>query len=86
MQVEMNPFQDVFGAAVVSVIIWTLLFMICLKRRMIAEMLIPYLFISLLLTSYSYPHHFGIFIMYLLFILWTATDTEPIMLLSLIHI
>ena len=80
MQVEMNPFQDVFGAAVVSVIIWTLLFMICFKRRMIAEMLIPYLFISLLLTSYSYPHHFGIFIMYLLFILWTATDTEPIRL------
>lgn len=80
MQMEVNPFQDMFGAAVVSVIVWALLTRICYRRKMIAEMIIPYFCISVLLTSYSYPHHFGTFLMYLLFILWTASDIEPIKL------
>jgi len=78
MQQETNPVSEIISAAVISLLIWSCLFIICKKRRMIAEMLIPYLFISILTSTYIYPHHFGIFLTYLLFILWTAEAKEKV--------
>lgn len=80
LQCEVNSFGEMFGAAVVSLLVWAVLFRICYKRKMIAEMIVPYFFVSILITSYSYPHHFGVFLMYLLFIIWTAHDKDPITL------
>ena len=80
LQCEINPFGETIGAALISLIIWAVLFRICSKRRMLTEMILPYLFVSFLVTSYSYPHHFGVFLMYLLFVVWVAADKEPITL------
>lgn len=80
LQKEKNPIGEVVGAVVISAIIWAVLLRICHRRKMAAELLIPYLFVSFILTSYSYAHHFGIFLMFLIFILWTAEEKEPIRL------
>ncbi len=80
LQNENNPIGEVIGAVVISTAIWAVLLRICYKRKMVAELLIPYLCVSFLITSYSYAHHFGVFLMFLLFILWTATDKEAIRL------
>ena len=78
MREEVNPIGEVIAAAAISFIIWAALFVICRKRRMIAELFIPYSFIAVLTSLHINPHHFGIFFMYLLFIVWTAEDKEPV--------
>lgn len=78
IQEETNPANEVIIAGVLSLLIWGALFMICKKRRMTAEMIIPYMFVSVLLSVYAFPYHFGVFMMYLIFILWTASDKEKI--------
>lgn len=80
MREETNPVNEVITAAVISLIIWILLFCIAKKRRMIAEVFLPYSFIAVLTSIHTLPHHYGIFLMYLLFMLWTATDKERITL------
>ena len=80
MMEEINPINEVIIAAVLSLIVWTLLFCISRKRKMIAELFIPYSFIAVLTSLYALPHHFGIFLMYMLFMLWTASDKEKITL------
>ena len=78
MQQEVNPIGEVISAFLISLLIWSELFLICKKRRMIVEMIVPYFFISILTSTYIYPHHFGIFLIYFLFILWIAEDKEPV--------
>lgn len=78
MREEVNPVGEVITAGAISFLIWAVLFVICRKRRMVAELFIPYSFIAVLTSLHISPHHFGIFFMYLLFILWTATDKEPV--------
>ncbi len=78
MREEVNPIGEVIAAGAISLLIWAVLFVICKKRRMIAELFIPYAFIAVLTAMHISPHHFGIFFMYMLFILWTAADKEPI--------
>lgn len=77
---EINPINEVITAAVISLLIWTLLFCIAKKRRMIVELFLPYSFIAIFTSTHTRPHHYGIFLTYLLFILWTATDKERITL------
>ena len=78
MRDEVNPIGEVIAAGAISLLIWAVLFAICKKRRMIAELFIPYAFIAVLTAIHINPHHFGIFFMYMLFILWTAADKEPV--------
>ena len=78
MREEVNPIGEVIAAGAISLLIWAVLFVICRKRRMVAELFIPYSFIAVLTALHISPHHFGIFFMYMLFIVWTATDKEPI--------
>ncbi|MCR5599926.1 MAG: hypothetical protein K6G33_04180 [Ruminococcus sp.] len=80
MSEEANPISELIAAGIISLIIWTILFMICKKRRMLSEMFIPYACIAVLTSMYIKPHHFGIFIMYMLFVLWTAAEKERITL------
>ena len=80
MQEENNPVNEVIAAALISLIIWTLLFVICKKRRMLAELFIPYSLIAVITSIYTKTHNYGIFLMYMLFILWTAQDKEKISL------
>lgn len=78
MRQEVNPIGEVIAAGAISLLIWAALFVICKKRRMVAELFIPYAFIAVLTSLHIMPHHFGIFFMYMLFILWTASDKEQI--------
>ena len=80
LQNESNPIGEVIGAVLISSAVWAVLLRICYKRRMIAELLIPYLCVSFLITSYSYAHHFGVFIMFMMYILWVASEKAPIRL------
>ena len=45
---------------------------------MLLEAFIPYLFISVITSTYITPHHFGIFLMYLMYVVWTASDKKHI--------
>lgn len=80
MQEENNPINEVMAAAAISLIMWALLFFICKKRRMIAELLIPYSLIAVITSIYTKTHNYGIFLMFALFILWTAQEKEKITL------
>ncbi|WP_303787737.1 hypothetical protein [Ruminococcus flavefaciens] len=80
LQNEKNPLYENLTAGLFSLIIWSCIFVICRKRKMLPEMIIPYFFISILASLYINPHHFGIFLAYLLFILWTASDVQPVSL------
>lgn len=80
LQSEVNPVGEVIGAFLISSIIWAVLIRICYRRKIVAELLIPYLFVSFILTSYSYAHHFGVFLMLMIFTLWVAMEKEPIKL------
>lgn len=78
MQSELNSVSELIATGIVSVLIWTVLVIICKKRRMLAEMIIPYFFLSVVMSLYVAPHHYGMFIIYALYIIWTASDIEPI--------
>lgn len=80
IQDEVNSIGEIIGAGAVSLIIWGIIFIVCKKRKMLAEMIIPYLFSALVMSIYAYPHHYGMFLLYVIFIMWTATDKEPIRL------
>lgn len=80
IQDEVNSIGEIIGAGAVSLIIWGIIFIVCKKRRMLAEMMIPYLFASLVMSIYAYPHHYGIFLLYVIFIMWTAAESEPVRL------
>ena len=67
MREEVNPIGEVIAAGAISLLIWAVLFVICRKRRMVAELFIPYSFIAVLTALHISPHHFGIFFMYMLF-------------------
>ena len=86
IQTEMNSIGELIGAGAVSVLIWAVLFIVCKKRRMLAELIIPYIFISIPMSIYAYPHHYGMFLLYALFIMWTAADTEEIRLSEFISL
>ena len=86
IQTEMNFIGELIGAGTVSIIIWAVLFIVCKKRRMLAELIIPYIFISIPMSIYAYPHHYGMFLLYAVFIMWTATDTEEIKLSEFISV
>jgi hypothetical protein len=78
MQDELNPLYETLIAGFFSIIIWLCLFMISKKRKLIFEFFIPFFFVSILTSTYAAPHHFGIFLMYLLYVLWIASDIERI--------
>ena len=74
---------ELLVGAFLSVMIWYVLISICKKRNIISELIIPYLFITVFLSMYAMPHHFGIFITLSLMILWIAQKTEPITIAEL---
>lgn len=78
IQDEANSLGELIGAGAVSLIIWAVLFIVCRKRKMLAEMILPYLFVSILMSIYAYPHHYGMFLIYMIFIMWTASEKEPV--------
>lgn len=78
MQNEINPTYEVLSAALISLVIWICLFIICKKRKMLIELFIPYCCISVLTSVYAMPRHFGIFLGFLIYILWIASDKSPI--------
>ena len=80
IQDEANSVGELIGAGAVSLIIWAVLFIVCRKRKMLAEMVLPYLFVSILMSIYAYPHHYGMFLLYVIFIMWTASEKEKIKL------
>ncbi len=80
IQDEANTIGEMVGAGAVSLIIWAVIFIVCKNRRMIAEMIIPYLCAAVIMSIYAYPHHYGMFLLYVIFIMWTASAKEPIKL------
>lgn len=69
---------DLIVGGFFSALIWYILISICKKRKIISELLIPYIFLTFFLSMYAMPHHFGIFITFSIMILWIAQKTEPI--------
>lgn len=78
IQNELNSVGELIGAGAVSLIIWSVIFIVCRKRKMLAEMIIPYLCVSVVMSIYAYPHHYGMFLMYVIFVMWTATEKSPV--------
>lgn len=78
MQENVISISDFITAFIVSAAIWCFLIIICKRRKIIKEMLIPYLFISIIMALYVYPHHYGLFYIYFIFILWIASSKEQI--------
>lgn len=76
MQENIISISDIITASVVSAAIWCFLIIICKRRKIIKEMLIPYLFISIIMALYVYPHHYGLFYIYFVFILWISSSKE----------
>lgn len=73
-------FVNVFTEAVISVIIWSILYFISRKRGKALFVFMPYLCVSFLIAKYSMPHHFGIFYILLIFVLWICDEAEPLSL------
>lgn len=80
MQNEVNPALEVISAALLSLFIWVFLIVISKKRKMLFELFVPYFFLSILTSVYIMPHHFGMFLIYLLYVLWIASDKKAISL------
>lgn len=78
LQENIISISDFITAFIVSAAIWCFLIIICKRRKIIKEMLIPYLFISIIMALYVYPHHYGLFYIYFIFILWIASSKEQI--------
>lgn len=78
LQENIISISDFITAFIVSAAIWCFLIIICKRRKIIKEMLIPYLFISIIMALYVYPHHYGLFYIYFIFILWIAFSKEQI--------
>lgn len=67
-------------AIIVSFIIWAILFILSWNRKKCLSVFLPYLFVSILMTIYTAPHHFGIFYLYLIYELWTLCSIKKITL------
>ncbi|MCM1270878.1 MAG: hypothetical protein NC247_09695 [Ruminococcus flavefaciens] len=78
MQENIISISDFITASIVSAAIWCCLIIICKRRKIIKEMFIPYLFVSIIMALYVSPHHYGLFYIYFIFILWIATSKEQI--------
>ncbi|SFW30483.1 hypothetical protein [Ruminococcus flavefaciens] len=78
MQSEINPLYETLTAALFSLMLWICLFFIGKKRKMLFELFVPYFFLSILTSVYIMPHHFGMFLIYLLYVLWISLDKEKI--------
>lgn len=78
MSAQKLQLTDIFAVLLISAVIWAVLILICKKRRMLSELLLSYLFLSVIMAVYVAPHHFGIFLIFAVFILWIAYDKEEI--------
>lgn len=74
---EYSPFELIISA-IASLIIWGLLYILSRNRKKRLAVFLPYLFVSLLMTIYAAPHHFGIFCLYAVYELWTLCSIQKI--------
>ncbi len=66
------------ATAVVGLIIWTVLIMICKKRNTINLLIVPYILMSLVAAgSYFNVHHYGLVLAFFLCILWICFKQSP---------
>ncbi len=65
-------------AAAFSIIIWIFIFVIAHKRKTVLAVFVPYFLLSFLYARYASPHHFGVFYIFLIFILWICADEKPL--------
>lgn len=72
-----DPFE-LAAAAVISLVIWLVLYIFSKNRKKRLNVFIPYLFISVLMAVYAYSHHFGVFCIYIVYALWILADEEPL--------
>lgn len=64
--------------AVISVAVWIFLFAVTRKRKTVLTAFIPYILLSLLFARYAYPYHFGVFYIFLIFVLWICEEEKPL--------
>ena len=85
MQNQRYPMSIIISSLILSLIIWLIILRFAKNRKMILDVLLPYLFVSVLLSIYTWAHHFGIFYIYLIGILWKMQDQSPILANEIIY-
>ena len=79
LQMQQIPPVEIADAAFISAIIWMLLIVICYHRKMLHLLFIPYFCISMVGAGmYFYTHHYGLLLMFFIFICWIAQEENPI--------
>lgn len=78
IQGQVFPLPVLIACFIISSIIWLFIIICAQKRKMVLSCILPYLFMSMLMAIYIYPHHFGLFFIYLIHILWRMNDKKQI--------
>lgn len=79
LQLQQITPAEIADAAFISAIIWMLLIVLCYHRKMLRLLFIPYVCISMVGAGmYFCTHHYGLLLMFFVFICWIAQEKEPI--------
>lgn len=67
-------------SAVISLVIWYFIFRLAKSRKKLITVFAVYAIVAVLPAVYAFSHHFGIFFIYLVFVLWICADEKKLSL------
>lgn len=69
---------DLIWMTCISLFVWAFYIHIARRRKILPELVVPYLFLSIVGTKYFFMHHIGILYAYFIMILWMNYDVMPL--------
>lgn len=77
--VQISAVQFIIAAAI-SLAVWYFIFRLAKSRNKLITVFVTYALVAFLPAVYTFSHHFGIFFIYLVFVLWICADEKRLSL------